>query len=97
MFIKRMIPDLSFERSTDVVVPTATMTIKMRNFPGSAYNGTNARLITQTAVVPIEQFTDQVYLRLRGRSAIFRIESACSCTAWRLGSPRLEIRTDGGR
>jgi len=97
MFVKRMIPDLTFTRSTNLVPPTATMTIKMRNFPGGGYIGNNARLITQTASVPIEEFTEQVYLRLRGRSAIFRIESACSCTAWRLGSPRVELRTDGMR
>jgi hypothetical protein len=97
MFVKRMIPDLTFTRSTNLVPPTATMTIKMRNFPGAGYVGNNARLITQTASVPIEEFTEQVYLRLRGRSAIFRIESACSCTAWRLGSPRIELRTDGAK
>jgi hypothetical protein len=97
MFVKRMIPDVTFTRSTNLVPPTATMTIKMRNFPGGGYVGNNARLITQTASVPIEEFTEQVYLRLRGRSAIFRIESACSCTAWRLGSPRVELRTDGTR
>jgi hypothetical protein len=97
MFVKRMIPDVTFTRSTNLVPPTATMTIKMRNFPGGGYVGNNARLITQTASVPIEEFTEQVYLRLRGRSAIFRIESACSCTAWRLGSPRVELRTDGMR
>lgn len=97
MFIRRMIPDVTFTRSTQVTPPTATMTIKMRNFPGGGYVGTNARLITQTASVPIEEFTEQVYLRLRGRSAIFRMESACACTAWRLGSPRVEIRTDGAR
>jgi hypothetical protein len=97
MFITRMIPDLTFARSTNLVPPTATMTIKMRNFPGGGNTTNNARLITQTVAVPVEEFTEQVYLRLRGRSALFRIESACSCTAWRLGSPRLDIRTDGRR
>ena len=97
MFIKRMIPDLTFARSTHVTPPTATMTIKMRNFPGGGYTNNNARVVTQTATVPVEEFTEQVYLRLRGRSAIFRIASECSCTAWRLGSPRIEIRSDGAR
>jgi hypothetical protein len=95
MFINRMIPDLTFTRSTGLVPPTATITIKMRNFPGGGNTTNNARLITQTVAVPVEEFTEQVYLRLRGRSAIFRIESACSCTAWRLGAPRVDLRTDG--
>lgn len=95
MFIRRMIPDITFTRSTQVVPPTATMTIKVRNFPGGAMGENNPRLITQSVSAPIEQFTEQVYLRLRGRSAIFRVESSCSCTAWRLGATRLDIRTDG--
>jgi hypothetical protein len=47
--------------------------------------------------VPVEQFTDQVHLRLRGRSFAFRIETTETGIAWRLGSPRLDIRPDGRR
>lgn len=97
MFIRRMLPDVTFARSTGVTPPTAVMTIKLRNTPGGRYVGENARTITQVAVVPIEEFTEQVFLRLRGRSAIFRIESACNCTAWQLGTPRIDVRTDGER
>jgi hypothetical protein len=95
MFITRMIPDITFARSTGETAPTATMTIKMRNFPGGGNTTNNARMITQTVAAPVEEFTEQLYLRLRGRSAIFRVESDCACTAWRLGSPRVDIRTDG--
>lgn len=97
MFIRRMIPDVTFPRSTGEVAPTARMTIKMRNTPGGSYVGENERTITQVATVPVEEFTEQVYLRLRGRSAIFRIETLCRCTAWHLGTPRIDVRTDGGR
>jgi hypothetical protein len=47
--------------------------------------------------VPVEQFTDQVNLRLRGRSFAMRIESTATGVGWRLGSPRLDIRPDGRR
>jgi hypothetical protein len=97
MFIRRMIPDVTFARSSHQIPPSATMTITMRNFPGSAMVGTNQRAVTQTVDIPIEQFTEQVYLRLRGRSAIFKISSDAPGTAWRLGSPRIELRTDGAR
>jgi hypothetical protein len=97
MFISRMIPDMAFNRSNGIVPPNAVMTIKTQNFSGGGYVGSNERTVTQTATVPIEQFTEQVYLRLRGRAMTLRVSSTCSCTAWRLGSPRVDIRPDGRR
>jgi len=97
MFISRMIPDMSFTRSNGIVPPNAVMTIKTQNFSGGGYVGSNERTVTQTATVPIEQFTEQVYLRLRGRAMTLRVSSNCSCTAWRLGSPRVDLRPDGRR
>jgi len=95
MFISRMLPDMTFARSNGLVPPNATMTIKMQNSSGGDYVGTNERSVVQSATVPIEQFTDQVYLRLRGRAMSLRVESNCTCTAWRLGSPRIDLRADG--
>jgi len=45
----------------------------------------------------VEQFTEQVFVRLRGRSFAFRIDSSNTGVAWRLGSPRVDIRPDGRR
>jgi hypothetical protein len=95
-FIRRMIPDLTFRGST-ASSPSANITIKTRNFPGGNYLQSTESAVTKTASVPVEQFTDQVHLRLRGRSFAFRIESDDSGVGWRLGSPRLDIRTDGRR
>jgi hypothetical protein len=97
MFVTRMLPDMAFTRSAGVTAPSATMTLTMQNFSGGAYVGANERAVTQSATVPVEQFTEQVYLRLRGRSVILRVSSACDCTAWRLGAPRLDFRPDGRR
>jgi len=97
MFVSRMLPDVAFTRSNGLVPPSVTMTIKAQNFSGGNYVGSNDRLVEQTATVPVEQFTEQVYLRLRGRAMSFRVESQCSCTAWRLGSPRVDVRPDGRR
>ena len=45
----------------------------------------------------IQQFTGQVYTRLRGRQMAFRIESNQLGVAWQLGSPRIDVRPDGRR
>ena len=95
-FMRRLIPDMTFRNST-APVPSATMTLKVRNFPGGNYLDSNANTITKTASVPVEQFTEQVFVRLRGRSFAFRIESEDTGVAWRLGSPRVDIRPDGRR
>ena len=96
MFATRIIPDLTFRNSTNAA-PTATLTIKARNFPGGAYFASDVDPVTKTASLPVEQFTDQLFTRLRGRSISLRIESNQTGTAWRLGDPRLDLRTDGRR
>lgn len=96
MFASRVIPDLTFRNSTSDA-PTVTMTLKARNFPGDAYSADYANAVTKTASVPVEQFTDQVFIRLRGRSMSLRVESNETGVAWRLGDPRLDLRPDGRR
>jgi len=94
MFATRVIPDITFRNSTNET-PTATLTIKARNFPGGAYFASDSDPVTKTASLPVEQFTNELYVRLRGRSMSLRIESNQIDTAWRLGDPRLDMRTDG--
>ncbi len=96
MFIRRLIPDMTFRDSTNST-PTATMTLEVRNFPGAAYNTVTNSTVTKTASVPVEQFTNDVHVRLRGRSMAFKIASEDTGIAWRLGSPRVEVKPDGRR
>jgi hypothetical protein len=101
-FVRRILPDLTFAGST-AASPQVTMTLIPMQNSGSGYNdpqsvgGTNASLITRSATVPIEQFTGQVFIRVRGRQMILKLESNQLGCAWQLGSPRLDIRQDGGR
>ena len=95
-FMRRLIPDLTFRNST-APSPQATMTLKVRNFPGGNYLSSDARTVVKTASIPVEQFTEQVFVRLRGRSFAFRIESEDTGVGWRLGSPRVDVRPDGRR
>ena len=96
VFMKKLIPDLTFRNST-AATPAATMILKTRNFPGANYVQSNSNDVSQSTTVPIEQFTNQVFLRLRGRSFAFRVESDDEGVTWRLGTPRVEMRLDGRR
>jgi hypothetical protein len=95
-FVRRLIPDLTFRTST-AETPTANFTLKARNFPGGAYLQSNSKAVEKTASVPVEQFTQDAHIRLRGRSMAIRVDSDVTGTGWRLGSPRIDIRTDGRR
>lgn len=94
MFATRIIPDLTFRNSTNQTA-VATLTLKARNFPGGAYFASDIDPVTKTASLPVEQFTNQLFVRLRGRSMSLRVESDQTGVAWRLGDPRLDLRTDG--
>jgi len=95
MFASRLLPDITFRKSTGT--PLATFTLKAKNFPGGALFGDDATTTVRSATVPIEQFTTQTFVRIRGRAMALRVESDQTNTAWRLGVPRLDIRTDGRR
>jgi len=47
--------------------------------------------------VPIEEFTGQVFVRVRGRQLAMKIESTDLGVQWQLGAPRIDIRSDGRR
>jgi hypothetical protein len=96
VFMRRLIPDLTFESSVSTS-PIANFTLETRNFPGGQYLQSSTKAVTRSSTVPIEQFTEQVHLRLRGRSFAMKIESTDTGVAWRLGSPRVDIRQDGRR
>jgi hypothetical protein len=102
MFINRMLPDITFEGST-ADSPAAVMTLLPRQNSGSAYNnpasegGVDNATVTRSAVVPIEEFTGQVFVRVRGRQLAFKVESTELGVSWKLGITRLDMRPDGRR
>jgi hypothetical protein len=99
VFIRRLVPDVTFDGST-AASPSAEFTVKTRNFPGGAYLESNASTVTQSAAATtttVEQFTDQVHIRLRGRAFALKVGSTGAEVQWRLGSPRVDIREDGRR
>ena len=109
MLIRRVIPDINF-RGSDTnnevtgapIIPEADITVGVRNFPGASNatinaegQPTDATIVTATATV--DQYTNQVFIRARGRQMNFRIGSDTVGTQWQLGLPRVDARPDGTR
>jgi hypothetical protein len=101
-FVWRMLPDVTFTGST-ANNPSLTMTLIPMTGAGSGFNnpqslgGSSSAAVTRSATVPIEQFTNIVYIRVRGRQLIMKAESNALGVAWQLGSPRIDVRMDGRR
>jgi hypothetical protein len=101
-FVWRILPDINFTGS-NVNNPYVTMQVKPRRNSGAPYGTaddptvTSANNYTNVPVYTIQEFTGQVYTRLRGRQLAFRIESDSLGVSWQLGSPRIDIRNDGRR
>jgi hypothetical protein len=101
-FAWRMIPDVTFDGST-VNNPAVTMTLRPRQNPGSNYGPAASPTVTSTQNYQgqrnytVQQFTEIVYVRVRGRQMAFRISSNGLGVQWQLGVPSLDIRPDGRR
>jgi len=101
-FVWRLIPDITFDGSTSAA-PSTNFTVRPRNFPGSNYGSSDnpavasAQSYTTTTTYNIQQFTQQVYVRIRGRQMAFKISSSDLGTQWQLGVPRIDVRPDGRR
>ena len=101
-FVWRMVPDVTFQGST-ISNPSLTMTLIPMKGSGSGFNtpqsegGSSSAPVTRTATVPIEQFTNIVYIRVRGRQMILKAQSDALGVTWQLGSPRIDVRMDGRR
>jgi hypothetical protein len=103
MLIRRIIPDVNFRNSTidESITPQVDITVGVRNFPGAANSVVNSggiptvRDVVTTAT--IDQYTNQVFVRARGRQLNFKISSDTIGTQWQLGMPRVDARPDGLR
>ena len=102
-FIWRILPDITFRGSEGASTPQVTMTLAPMQNSGSGVNspasvgGVDNATVSRVAVATIEEFTGQVYIRVRGRQLIFTCESSQIGTQWQLGAPRIDIKPDGRR
>ena len=101
-FVWRLIPDITFDGSS-AAAPSVNFTVRPRAFPGSNYGNSNSpdvdstQSYVSTTTYNIQQFTQQVYVRVRGRQMAFKISSSDLGTQWQLGVPRIDVRPDGRR
>jgi hypothetical protein len=108
MFVWRVLPDVTFDGST-ATSPSATMYLLPLKNSGSGYSVNSATdanhsvadqssaSITRIAVLPVEEFTGQIFTRVRGRQMSIKFESTGLGINWQLGSPRIDMRQDGRR
>ena len=92
VFLRRMIPDVSFDNSDDDISlndKQAIFSLKAQRSPSGGFVKTSTNTVTPT--------TELNHLRLRGRSFGLRVESTTQKVNWRLGTNRVDLRADGDR
>ena len=101
-FAWKMLPDFKFDGST-VAAPSVNITLRPRQNPGANYgtseggNVVSANSYVTTRQYNVQQFTQELNIRVRGRQMAFRVESDTAGTQWQLGVPRIDIKPDGRR
>jgi hypothetical protein len=111
-FVWRVIPDVNFTGST-AVSPTMNLTLLPLQNSGSGYTrgitpvpsvtsdmsvaGENSFPVVRSTTVPIDQYTGQVNIRVRGRQMSIKASSDQIGVQWQLGSSRIDVRPDGRR
>jgi hypothetical protein len=104
-FVWRMIPDITFDGSSTPSPgkPEVTFTVRPRQNPGAPYGTSDTPTVASTQsyngvrYYTVQEFTEIVYTRLRGRQMAFKVSSNQIGCAWQLGAPRIDIRPDGRR
>jgi len=101
-YVWRLLPDMTFRGST-AASPQVTMTLLPLQNSGSGYNnpisvgGPSDASVVRSAVVPVEKYTGQVLIRVRGRQMSIKVEGNQVGLQWQLGAPRIDIKPDGRR
>ena len=102
-FIRRALPDVTFRGSDAGSSPQLTMTLKPMKNSGSGFNnpqsigGSPSAPVVRIAQAPIEEFTGQVFVRVRGRQFVLRYEANQLGMAWQTGALRVDVAKDGRR
>ena len=101
-FAWRMIPDITFDGSY-ANNPEVTFTLRPRQNPGSNYSAASTPTVASTQDYTgqrnytVQQFTQIVYTRLRGRQMAFKVSSDGLGVNWQLGVPSFDVKPDGRR
>jgi len=109
-FVWRLLPDVNFTGST-AESPTMNLTLLPLQNSGSGYTrgvdpvasvasdmsvaGENSYPVVRSTTVPVERYTGQVNIRVRGRQMSIKAASDQIGVQWQLGACRLDVRLDG--
>ena len=104
-FVWRMIPDITFDGSTTASpgYPSVTFAVRPKQNPGANYGPASTPTVTSTIsynsqhTYNVQQFTEIVYTRVRGRQMAFKVSCDTLGSQWQLGSPAADVRPDGRR
>ena len=99
-FIWRMLPDITFNGSSTSAPDPAQVQMTLyplQNSGSGTGTGAGASVTEGSTYTVTEEFTGQIYTRVRGRQMIFKVGSTRAGTTWQLGAPRIDIRQDGRR
>ena len=107
-FVWRMLPDLTFNGSTDGTIPSLTMQLLPLQNSGSGFNNPKSVggdsssaegtvTATQTYPIDLDTYNGQLNIRIRARQMAMKISSNTLGTQWQMGAPRIDIRPDGRR
>ena len=100
-----MLPDITFDGSTTASpsVPQVNFAVRPKQNPGAPYNPAPSPYVKSTQnyttihTYNVQEFTQIIYTRVRGRQVAFRVTSDTLGTQWQLGTPRIDVRKDGRR
>lgn len=103
-YVWRILPDFTFEGSTGIN-PYLTVTVNSRTNLGTTYtNPVDQPSVTNTQhppippnTYPVEQFTGEIFTRVRGRQMNLYIQSNVLGISWQMGTMRIDMRPDGRR
>lgn len=101
-FVDKLVPDMSFVGS-DSNAPNVYFALFADDAPGrerlgsDSVGGNAEQPVYVLSVTNVDNYTDIVNIRMRGRDMAIKISSDSKGTRWQLGTPRLNMRPDGRR
>lgn len=96
--IDRVLPDLSFGRTSPAVTPVISYSVTASDWPGSTTAQDELRdSVAGVKTGDVRPFTDKLDLRVRGRKFGVRVSNSQIGVFWRMGVQRVRVKIDGKR
>ncbi len=99
MHVSRLVPDVDLSKSYAYPDENRYVTVGLgvQNWPQNRGFSTVDQRFYDEQNVSSPPYAGELFYRLRGRSLVFKLSNSVSGVFWRLGVPRVDVRTDGRR